>query len=240
MKSQTLGPAWQSFGPNIRLAVALFGIGTLLSSLAYDTARQFHDAIAWIIFYFLSLGFGLLLVRHLVFRLWVHESGISYRTIFGEREIRWRDLDRIYYGSFDIHLHYVPLGTFYRLRLITKQGEKLSIGERLHGANDLADLIQSHTLPEMLRKATHEFENGVPLDFGAIRVSRKDGVIYRKWFAWHTILWENFEFRGTTDAHVRVSDFKKWFGANISAEKVANVHVLEALLDRVKKGALLR
>jgi hypothetical protein len=238
MRHHTLGPAIRSFGPNIKITLVLIGLGAFFSWFFFVAAREFQDGIVWAVDYFVGAAFGLLLVRHLAFRLWVHESGISYRGILGHGEIRWRDLDRIYFGSYDINVHYLPLGTFYRLRLIAKHGEKLSIGERLHGAGDLAELIHSYTLPEMLRKATHEFANGQVLDFGAVRLSRRGGVVYRKWFAWREIRWKDLESYGTTDSHFRVQDFKKWFGRNISAEKVANIHVLEAMLDDIRKRGM--
>jgi hypothetical protein len=156
----------------------------------------------------------------------------------GAQEIHWRDIDRIYFGSYEIHVHYIALGTFYRLRLVTKQGTKLSLGERLHSADVLAGQIQGYTLPEMLRKALSEFESGVELDFGKIRISRKKGVRYERWFAWHEIRWEDLTLYGVSDSHVNLGGAKRIFQVNIAAEKIANIHVLEALLDRVRKGTL--
>ncbi len=126
----------------------------------------------------------------------MHEAGILYRGIFGVGEILWRDFDKIYYCAENITLHLVTLGVFHRLTLITKRGVKLSIGERLHGSGDLAQLIQGYTRPEMIRKAVREFDRGAQLDFGAIRLSRKNGVRYQNWWFWHEIRWENFSKYG--------------------------------------------
>jgi len=91
-------------------------------------------------------------------------------------------------------------------------------------------------LKEMVRKAVSEFESGVELDFGKIRVSRKMGVIYRKWFAWHEIRWQDLTTYGFSDTHVNLKGTRQLLPANIAAEKVANAHVLEELLDGVRKG----
>lgn len=238
MNHRTLGPSYQSFGPNFRITLALVGIGGLFCWLAYEAAVEFHERIAWIVFYVLSVGFGLLAALHLSFRVWVHEGGLVYRGLFGGNAIPWREISRIYFASYDIHAHYVALGTFYRLRLITKRGKNFSIGERLHGAKDLGELIQSHTLVEMLQKAKHEFENGAELDFERIRISRKAGLKYYKWFRWHEIRWQDLREYKVSDSHVNLRVAKNLFKVNIPAEKIANLHVLEHLLDGVRKGTI--
>jgi len=238
MKRHSLDLELQSFGPNVRLALLLIAAGGFFTWIFLEGAREFHSVTAWLFFYLVGACSGLLILRHLVFRVWVHESGILYRGIFGVGEILWRDFDKIYYCTYDITFHFVTLGVFHRLTFITKRGLKLSIGERLYGSGDLAELIQSYTLPEMMRKAVHEFERGAQLDFGAIRLSRKNGVKYQNWWFWHEIRWENLSKYGVSDTHVNLSADNKLLGANIRAEKVANVHVLEELLDRVKKKTL--
>jgi hypothetical protein len=238
MNDRMLGPSYQSFGPNFRVTLALVGIGGLFCWLAYEAALEFHERIAWIVFYVLSVGFGLLAALHLSFRVWVHEGGLVCRGLFGRSAIPWREINRIYFASYDIHAHYVALGTFYRLRLITKRGKNLSIGERLHGAKDLGELIQSHTLAEMLQKAKHEFENGVELDFERIRISRKAGVKYHKWFKWREIRWRDLTEYRVSDSHVNFKGAKNLFKVNIPTEKISNTHVLKEILDQVRAEKL--
>jgi len=238
MNDRMLGASYHSFGPNFRMTLALVGAGGLFCWLAYEAAVEFHERIAWIVFYVLSVGFGLLAALHLSFRVWVHEGGLVCRGLFVRNTIPWREISRIYFASYDIHAHYVALGTFYRLRLTTKHGKNLSIGERLHGAKDLSELIQSYTLAEMLQKAKHEFENGAELDFERIRISRKAGVKYHKWFRWHEIRWQDLTAYGVSDSHVNLSGARKLFKVNIPAEKVANTHVLKEILDQVRAAKL--
>lgn len=238
MNDRMLGPSYETFGPNFRITLALLGFGGLFCWLAYEAAVEFRERIAWVIFYLLSVGFGLLTVIHLSFRVWVHEGGLSYRGIFGHVAIPWREIVRVYFGAYDIHAHYFVLGTFHRLRLVTKSGVNPSIGERVHSAGELGELIRSRTLPDMLQKAKHEFENGVELDFARIRIQRKSGVKYYKGFRWHEIRWGDLTEYGVSDSHVNLGSAKRLFKANIAAEKVANTHVLEEILDRVRAGNL--
>jgi uncharacterized protein DUF6585 len=90
----------------------------------------------------------------------------------------------------------------------------------------------------MVRKAVSEFERGVELDFGYVRLQKRKGVTYRKWFAWHEIEWQDLQEYGFSSTHVNFGGASKLLRANIAAEKVANTHVLEELLDRVRKGTL--
>jgi hypothetical protein len=234
----SLGAEVRSFGPNIKTSIAVILVGTFVPWLTYMLVVGLNLAFAWIIFFSISVGFGLLILSHLWFRIWVHESGISYRGILGHGEIRWSDLDRIFFGSYSVHAHYVPLGTFYRLRLISRHGQKLSIGERIGDADELASLIQGYTLTQMFQRALREFENGKEVNFGSIRVNRKVGIRYYKWFSWHEIRWKDWTVYGISDSHVNLGGLGKLFQANIAAEKVANVHVLEHLLDGVRKKAI--
>lgn len=238
MKRHALGPVVETFGPNIRISLALIIIGGFSSWLAFGGARDDPNWLTWTIFYCLAIGFGFLVVRHVCFRVELREGGVSFRGILGHAEIPWRDLDRIYVGAYSIHTEYVALGEFCRLRLITKQGMKYSIGERVHGAESLAELIHSYTVAEMARKAVGEFERGVELDFRYVRIQKRKGVTYRKWFAWHEIKWQDLTEYGFSNTHVNFRGAQNLIRANIAAEKVANTHVLEELLHRVRKGTL--
>lgn len=238
MKHHLLGSVVRSFGPNIRIGLVLIFLSGIFSWISFLVANEFHGTIAWFFFCFIVVSSVLLIIRHVVFRVWVHESGIVYREIYGRGEIYWRDLEKIHTGASEIHAYHFSLGTFYQLKLKTRKGEKLSIGERLHGTDDLTELVQSYTLPEMVRKAIHQFENNVQLDFERIRLHRRRGVQYRKWFAWHEIRWEDLTVYGVSDTHVNLGGARKLFEVNIASEKVANVHVLEEILDQVRKKRL--
>jgi len=228
----------RSFGPNIKTAIAVVLVGTFVPWLIYVLVVGLKVAFAWIIFYSISVGCGLLIVSHLWFRVWVHEFGISYRGILGYGEIRWGDLDRIYFGSYTVHAHYIPLGTFYRLRLISLHGEKLSLGERIGEADELANLIQSYTLAQMYQKVLRQLENGKEVNFGRICINRKMGIRYHKWFFWHEIRWKQLNGYSVSDSHVNIAGEGKLFKVNIPTEKIANVHVLGHLLDGVRKGTI--
>jgi hypothetical protein len=231
LQNYTLGPPLQTYGPNIKVTVILCAVGLLLCLLIFAVAIEVKDLTAWTIFYLAAALYGGVVLRQLRSRAWLHETGISWRGIRGQGEMRWRDLERIYCGSYEIHAHYIPLGTFHRLKLVSAQGQKVSLGERIGGADDLAKEIAKFTLKLLLEKVMRSFENGQEVDFGKIIVSRKKGVTVRTWYDDKEIPWQEIEGYERNDACFKIHRFKKHFAVSLSSEKIANAHVLHALLD---------
>jgi len=235
LENYTLGPPLKSYGPNIKVTVIPVVVGLLLCLLVFAVAMEIKDATAWTIFYVLAALYGGTVLRQLSSRVWLHETGVSWRGILGQGEMRWLDFDRMYFGSYEIHAHYVPLGTFYGLKLVSSQGQKVSLGERISGGDDLAKEVAKFTLKPLLEKAMQGFENGQEVDFGAISVDRSEGTAVRKWHSDKRVRWGEIEAYESSDAHFKIRRFKKHFTVNVSAEKIANTHVLCALLDGVMR-----
>jgi hypothetical protein len=233
LQNYTLGPPLQTYGPNIKVTAILGVVGLLLCLLVFAVAIEVRDPTAWTIFYILAALYGGTILRQLSSRVWLHETGISWRGIRGQGEMRWLDFDRMYSGSYEIHAHYIPLGTFHRLKLVSTQGQKVSLGERIRGGDDLAKEIAKFTLKPLLQRAMQSFENGQEVDFGAIGVSRGEGMTVRKWYADKKIPWQEIEGYESNDAYFKIHRFKKHFAVSVLSEKISNAHVLRALLDGV-------
>jgi hypothetical protein len=233
LQNYTLGPPLQTYGPNIKVTVILCVVGLLLCLLILAVAVEVKDLTAWTIFYLAAALFGGVVLRQLSSRAWLHETGISWRGISGQGEMWWRDLERMYFGSYEIHAHYIPLGTFHRLRLVSARGQKVSLGERIGGADDLAREIAKFTWKLLLEKAMRSFENSQDVDFGKIIVSRKEGVRVRTWYDDKRIAWQEIESYEHNDAYFKIHRIKKRFAVSVSSEKIANAYVLHALLDGV-------
>jgi len=233
LQNYTLGPPLKTYGPNIKVTVILGVVGGLLCLLAFAVAIEVKDPTAWVIFYALTALYGGVFWRQLSSRVWLHESGISYRGILGHGEMQWLDLDRIYFGSYEIHAHYIPLGTFYRLVLVSTHGQKVSLGERVRDADELAERIRKLTFKPMMQRVAQSFESGQEVDFGAMRVSRAEGVTIRRWYSDKKIPWPEIEGYEVTHAYFKIHRFKKRFAVSVSSQKIANAHILRALLDGV-------
>lgn len=233
MRNYALGPPIETFGPNPRVIAILFALAFLFCGLAFAVARELRDPTGWFVFYALTAVFAGIVSWRLVSRVWLHELGISYRGILGYGEMRWMELERIYFGSYEIHAHHIPLGTFYRLKLISTHGQKVSLGERVRHADELAERIGKFSFEPLMQKALQTFNSGAVVDFGAILVSRAEGVIIVKLLSDTKIPWQEIEGYDFLSSYVSFHRFHKRFKCRIASERVANLVVLRALLDGV-------
>src|SRR5260370_8977070 len=114
LRNSTLGPPFDTYGPNVRVIAILLVLALLFCWLAFAVARDLRDPRAWFVFYALTAAFAGIVCWHLVSRVWLHELGISYRGILGYGEIRCRELQRFSFGSYQIHAQPIPLRRFHR------------------------------------------------------------------------------------------------------------------------------
>lgn len=233
MENYTLGPPLETLGPNMRTVGIIVVIGGMFCGFAYLVAADVQGKTAWAVFFGMTAFFVGLLLHHWRSRVWVHDSGISFRGLSGYGELRWQDVERIYFYSYELHAHWIPLGTYYRLKLVSTHGQKISLGERIRHAEELAQRVGKATLDRLLQKAVQGFIRGAAVDFGAILVSRAEGVTIRKWYGDTQIRWEEIAAYDFTSTHVGFHRFNKRFSLNIGIERVANALVLRALLDGV-------
>lgn len=126
MENYTPGPTLETYGPNPRTVGIIVVIGGMFCGFAYAIAADVQAKTAWAVFFGMTAVFAGLLLHHLLSRVWVHDSGISFRGLFGYGELCWQDVDRIYFCSYEVHAHWIPLGTFYRLKLVSTHGQKIS------------------------------------------------------------------------------------------------------------------
>src|SRR6266851_4427998 len=135
LRNYTLGPPFETYGPNVRVIAILLVLALLFCWLAFAVARDLRDPTAWFVFYALTAAFAGIVCWHLVSRVWLQE------------------LERFYFGSYEIHAQHIPLGTFYRLKLITTHGQKVSLGERVRHADELAERIAKFSFEPLMQKA---------------------------------------------------------------------------------------
>ena len=143
----SLGPDLQAFRPNWWATTIILAAGSVPCLLAFGVARELKtERIAWIIFFALTALLLGIVLRQAFFRVWVHDRGISWRGIFADGEMRWPEIARVHFSSYAPHLHLhflpIPLGTFYRLKLVSQTGQRISLGERIREADVLAGWIR--------------------------------------------------------------------------------------------------
>ena len=55
-------------------------------------------------------------------RVTLHSDGISYQSLFGEKEMRWDAMERFYYGATKQSVNFIPVGTYYHIKLVDAEG----------------------------------------------------------------------------------------------------------------------
>jgi hypothetical protein len=231
LPNYTLGPPLKTYGPNIKVTAILGVVGPIPCLLAFGVAMEVRDPIAWAIFYGLTALYGGMFWRQLSSRVSLHQTGISCRGVLSQKEMRWLDIDRVYFGSYEVHAHYIPLGKFYRLKLVSTHGQKDSLGERVRHADELAEEIKRLTFPRLMERARQSFEHGQAVDFDAILVSRLEGLTVRHWYSDVKIAWQEIEGYDGNEAYFKIHRYKKRFAVSVSSDRIANAHVLRAILD---------
>ena len=235
MRYSILGPAKQTFGPSLRISVILMLLAFLFCGLAYAVARDVQDRTAWIVFEALTLFFCVYVACHLTSRAWLHETGISYRRIFGYGEVRWEEIEWIYYGAVELDVHGVlVLGKLEKLKLITREHHKISfVGIRNAGV--LYETASQKTFERLYRRAVEEFNCGSELGFGSICVEPSRGITIRKWLSSRRILWQEIAGFQVNEYLASFERAARYFAIRVPTERIANVRVLHALLMGVMK-----
>ncbi len=169
-----LGVPVETFRGNkiVIATVALAGFGITWG--VAEACRQ-EGAACW----------GLLAATVGVFAFWlywlysveitIYDGGISSKTCLGSVEIRWEDVTRFTYSATRQSVNFIPVGTYYHLKLESAQGQKLTLGNRASGMEKLSTEILRRTLPSLLHRAVEQYNSGAEVDFGAIKLSRAGG-----------------------------------------------------------------
>ena len=134
----------------------------------------------------------------------LHTDGISYRSMFGEKEMRWDVVERFYYGATKQSVNFIPIGTYYHFKFVDSEGKKLRLGNRVGRLAPLGQKLIEHTYPTLIKKAVSQYNSGQEVDFGSIRVNRTTGIKVKKFFGWKEIPWDNVSSFAIQQGHFYV------------------------------------
>jgi hypothetical protein len=129
------------------------------------------------------------------------------------------------------------LGTFYRLKLLDQNGQKLSLGDRVGRIPQLAEKIAQATYEPLLRKATDRFNRGDVLDFGLVLVSPAAGLTLKRWYADATIPWDQLASYKLDAGAFYIWRVGQKHTKGLPTESIPNAWVLLGLLNAAAKAA---
>ncbi len=235
MNSELWGPPLAVHkASKLALAVqSLLAVGALYLSWAAFEAR----AADWNLYLgvYLSLAAVFLALAWWTFsrQVRLYEQGLVYKSVFGEKEIEWPEVQKFYYSATKQSVNFIPVGTYYNFRLQGRGGEKIRMGSGLARMEQLGHRLIELTSPPLMRKMIEYYNSGEELDFGPIKVRRLEGIRVGKFIGSKTIPWaEVLEYRieGGEFYVWRVGE-KRTTGTSIA--EIPNVFVLLGLLDSV-------
>ena len=182
----------------------------------------------------------------------LHEDGVSYRSLFGSKELRREELERFYYivseptytlGPFFISLFAIPLGMYHSYRLVDSDGRKIYFGIRFRQLQKIGDSLVQHTSEPLFRKLSSRLNAGTELDFGVVPLNRDEGLkvksarwsrfIPPSWARFRRIPWEELGSYAIDKGQFyfwRVGDDNTW---GLPIGEIPNAFVL---LDAVGAG----
>jgi hypothetical protein len=169
-------------------------------------------------------------------RVVLYPEGLSYSSLFGEKEMRWSDVDRFYYQATKHRVNFIPVGTSYWFRLIDSQGQKIRLGSGLVKTVDLGNKLLQLTQGPLLKRIASQFDSGVDVEFGPIRVNRQNGITVRKsWGRLKSIPWNEVHSYAIQQGHFYIWQVGEKRTTGPAIASVPNAFALHGLLDIIFK-----
>lgn len=231
-----LGPEIETFRGN-KIVMGLVVVLALGAGwLAYDAFTTNPPDNSSKTFWLILLAVLVLLFFWLMsVQVRLHHDGISYRSLFGEKEMRWDAVERFYYSAIKRSVNFIPVGTYYYFKFVDSEGKKLRFGNRVERLGKLGPKLVEHSLPALFKKVADRFNNGEEVDFGAIRVSKAGGIKVKKLFGHEEIPWDQVSSYAIQTGHFYVWRKGEKRTRGPSLREVPNAFVLHGLLNSIFK-----
>ena len=172
-------------------------------------------------------------------RLELAPEGLSFRSMFGRRELLWLEVERVYIDSVTYSFHGVPLS--HRLvTIVTQDGRKLSIGKSIERTEQMMHEVATLTLPELYARMVAALNTGLTVDLGAVRLSRMNGLEMKGLFGFGAIGLDEIERYEVEAGELLVWKKGARFASRVRSASVANLYPLLAVLDSLLKAPVTR
>jgi hypothetical protein len=169
-------------------------------------------------------------------RVVLYPEGLSYSGLFGQKQLRWDDIVRFYYQGTKQSVNLIPVGTYYWLRLIDSQGQRVRFGSGLARTASLAQKVVELTQAPLLKRIASAFDSGVDVDFGPIRINRQTGITKKGWLGRTKLIpWSEVRSYAIQEGHLYIWRIGEKRTAGYPISNVPNAFALLALLDVIFK-----
>jgi hypothetical protein len=202
---------------------------------AWLAGQSSGDAAGVVFCLVIALLFGFWAVWAWKRRVVLHPEGLSYSSLFGEKQMRWDNLTQFYYQATKRSVNFIPIGTYYNFRLVDADGQKIRMGTGLSNGADLAQKLLELTQVPLLRRLATQFDSGADVDCGPIRINRQNGIVVKKLFGKRQLAWSEVQSYAIQRGHFYIwrTGEKRTTGPAISS--VPNAFALLGLLNIIFK-----
>ena len=231
-----LGPELETFRGNKIVMGLVVILGLSAAWFVYIAFTTSSSDNGFKIFTLVILAFPVLLFLWLnSVQVTLHSDGISYRSLLGEKEMRWDAVERFYYGATKQSVNFIPVGTYYHFKFVDAEGNKLRLGNRVEHLGKLGPKLVELSYSALYKKVVDQYNSGQEVDFGAIRVNRDTGIKIKRLFGTKEIPWDQVSSFAIQKGHFYIwrKGEKRTHGPIL--RYVPNAFVLQGLLKSVFK-----
>jgi hypothetical protein len=229
-----LGAELEAFGGNkivMGVLAVLAALAGYLVFISFTAAAKDNAFRIFTLTLFAIPAFLLIWVKSV--QVTLHSDGISYKSMFGEKEVRWDAVEKFYYSATKRSINFIPIGTFYTFKFVDNEGGKLRLGNRAERLAVLGQKLIELTYPTLIKKAVEQYNTGQEVDFGSIRVTRATGIKVKKFIGWKEIPWNEVSSYAIQKGHFYVwrKGEKRTTGPGL--DFVPNAFALQGLLKSI-------
>lgn len=235
------GPPLAEYGPRksdiivfALLAVGAFWLAWLALQQTGDdkAAGRYEAAICLAV----GIPLAILALWNSRRRVVLYKEGLSYSSLFGEKQVHWDNVNRLYYKATKMSVNFIPIGTAYWIRITDNHGQRVRFGSGLVKMASLTAKVLELAQGPLLEKIATEFDAGADIEFGPIRVNRQSGVAIKKlWGRTKQIPWCEVHSYRIEEGRIYIWRKGEKRAAGIPISEVPNVFALLARLDIIFK-----
>ncbi len=161
----------------------------------------------------------------------IYDNGFGYMDRKGLQTTRWEDINSITSAVTRHYTNGIYTGTTHTYTILKRDQTRLVINDAIQKVEEVATKIRTSVYPLIYPAYAQSYNNGKPLSFGPVVLSKADGIqIGKKSYPWDQVAKVTIH-----QGFVQVA--KKgggWFsGASAAAATIPNLEVMLSILDQV-------
>lgn len=207
----------------IALAIVYFALNQRgdVGTVGWAVSLVAVGAVAWLFYWLFSLNVSL------------HPEGITYQSCLGAKEMRWDEVEKFYYSATRQSVNFIPIGTYYGFRLISKDGRKISFGNAIQRPGVAGNKLIELTGKPLFQRLADLYNAGTELDFGPIKLSRDGGFRLRRLFRWKQLPLNQVASYRIDAGRFYIFKVGQKYASGFAINQIPNAFVLLVLLDSI-------